>query len=343
VAFAAEAADDLENTAPRALTNAKLDSTGTLAIVRSEAKRLIEQGVPKSEAYKQAAGTYMSKGPLTIQEENDRKTVLQQDISKVDFRGMVENSMTSWGERNMPLVKLPGQDAALQGEARRAYEAAYMRTGSKEQAEAIAKTTLNQIYGVTKVGSVGKAPDPNVDARLALVNPGYDPAGSRDQVARRPIERYSPPSMRALPQEDQARIYQNQIEPGLKTAGINLVKDPKFPHLSSYRLVADNQTEQDLREGRLPTYQVQVLRVGGEGEYYNVDGMKRFRPPTEAEVLQDPTYIEINNARLMNDMKARQQNLTNQTEIRTRTERTGQTAPRPNQMPQPLIEPRGKK
>jgi hypothetical protein len=343
VAFAAEAADDLENTAPRALANAKLETTGTLAIVRSEAKRLIEQGVPKSEAYKQAAGTYMSKGTLTVQEENDRKAVLQQDISKVDFRGMVENSMTSWGERNMPLVKLPGQDAALQGEARRAYEAAYMRTGSKEQAEAIARTTLNQIYGVTKVGSVGKAPDPNVDARLALVNPGYDPAGSRDQVARRPIERYSPPSMRALPQEDQARIYQNQIEPGIKAAGINLVKDPKFPHLASYRLVADNQTEQDLREGRLPTYQVQVLRVGGEGEYYNVDGMKRFRPPTEAEVLQDPTYQAIDAERIARDLKARQQNLTNQTEIRTRTERTGQTAPRPSQMPQPLIEPRGKK
>jgi len=343
VAFAAEAADDLENTAPRSLANAKLDSTGTLAIVRSEAKRLIEQGVPKSEAYKQAASTYMSKGPLTITEENDRKAVLQKDISKIDFRGMVETSMTSWGERNIPLVKLPGQDAALQGEARRAYEAAYMRTGSAEQAEAIAKTTLNQIYGTTMVGSVGKAPDPNVDARLAIVNPGFDPAGSRSQIARRPIERYSPPSLRALPQEDQARIYQNQIEPGLKTAGINLVKDPKFPHLSSYRLVADNQTEQDLREGRLPTYQVQVLRVGGEGEYYNVDGMKRFRPPTEAEVLQDPTYQAIDAERIARDLKERQQNLTNQTEIRTRTERTGQTAPRPSQMPQPLIEPRGKK
>jgi mono/diheme cytochrome c family protein len=325
VAFAAEAADDLENTAPRALDNAKLNPTGTLMIVRSEAKRLIEQGVPKQEAYKQAAGTYMSKGPLTIQEENDRKAVLQKDISKIDFRGMVETSMTSWGERNIPLVKLPGQDAALQGEARRAYEAAYMRTGSTEQAEAIAKTTLNQIYGTTMVGAVGK-PFNELDPK-DLENRGMDPAGRRSQIARRPIERYSPPSMRAMPQEDQARIYQNQIEPGLKTAGINLVKDPKFPHLSSYRLVADNQTEQDLREGRLPTYQVQVLRVGGEGEYYNVDGMKRFRPPTEAEVLQDPTYIEINNARLMNDMKARQFDVRQQTEKARNTERMGNRPP----------------
>jgi hypothetical protein len=202
-----------------------------------------------------------------------------------------------------------------------------MRTGSEEQAEAIAKTALNQIFGTTMVGAVGKPADPNVDVRLALVNPGMDPAGSRSQIARRPIERYSPPSMRALPQEEQARIYQNQIEPGLKTAGINLVKDPKFPHLSSYRLVADNQTEQDLRDGRLPTYQVQVLRVGGEGEYYNVDGMKRFRPPTEAEVLQDPTYIEINNARLMNDMKARQFDVRQQTEKARNTERMGNRPP----------------
>jgi len=342
VAFAAEAADDLENTAPRALDNAKLDKTGTLAIVRSEAKRMIEQGMPKSEAYKQAASTYMSKGPLTLTEENDRKDALSKSLAKIDLGSKVEQATTSWGTRNTPFVKLPGQDAALQGEWKRAYEAAYMRTGSEEQAEAIAKTTLNQIYGTTMVGAVGKPPDPNVDVRLALVNPGMDPAGSRSQIARRPIERYSPPSMRALPQEDQARIYQNQIEPGLKAAGVNLVKDPKFPHLSSYRLVADNQTEQDLREGRLPYYRVQALRVGGDGEYYDVPGMPRFRPPTEAEVLQDPTYIEINNARLMNDMKARQQNLTNQTEIRTRQERTNPGA-RPSQMPQPLIEPRGKK
>jgi hypothetical protein len=251
---------------------------------------------------------------------------------------MVETSMTSWGERNIPLVKLPGQDAALQGEARRAYEAAYMRTGSTEQAEAIAKTTLNQIYGTTMVGAVGK-PFNELDPK-DLENRGMDPAGSRSQIARRPIERYSPPSMRAMPQEDQARIYQNQIEPGLKTAGINLVKDPKFPHLSSYRLVADNQTEQDLREGRLPTYQVQVLRVGGEGEYYNVDGMKRFRPPTEAEVLQDPTYIEINNARLMKDMKDRQFEVNRAIEKARKTERMGN---RQRPMPPPLIEPRGKK
>jgi len=327
VAFAAEAADDLENMAPRALDSAKLDNTGTLAIVRSEAKRLIEQGVPKQEAYKQAASTYMSKGPLTITEENDRKAVLQKDISKIDFRGMVETSMTSWGERNIPLVKLPGQDAALQGEARRAYEAAYMRTGSAEQAEAIAKTTLNQIYGTTMVGAVGKAPDPNVDARLALVNPGMDPAGSRSQITRRPPERYSPPSMRALPQEDQARILQNQIEPGLKTAGINLVKDPRFPHLASYRLMADNQTEQDLREGRLPTYKVQVLRVGGEGEYYDVDGMKRFRPPTEAEVLQDPTYQAIDAERIARDLKDRQFEVNRAIEKARNTERMGKRPP----------------
>jgi hypothetical protein len=358
VAFAAEAADDLENMAPRALDNAKLNPTGTLAIVRSEAKRMIEQGMPKSEAYKQAASTYMSKGPLTLAEENDRKDALRKSLAKIDLGSKVEAAMTSWGERNVPFVKLPGQDVALQGEWKRAYETAFMRTGSAEQAEALAKTTLNQIYGTTMVGAVGKPPDTNVDVLLALVNPGMDPAGRRWQIARRPIERYSPPSMRALPQKDQARIYQNQIEPGLKTAGVNLVKDPKFPHLSSYRLVADNQTEQDLREPRrvidpqtkqvrlekgLPTYKVQVLRVGGDGEYYDVPGFPRYRPPTEAEVLQDPTYIEINNARLMNDMKARQQNLTNQTEIRTRTERTGQTAPRPSQMPQPLIEPRGTK
>jgi hypothetical protein len=341
VAFAAEAADDLENTAPRALDNAKLNPTGTLAIVRSEAKRMIEQGMPKSEAYKQAAATHMDKGVVSLTEENDRKVALSKIIPKLNLASEVEAATTSWGTRNMPFVKIPGQDVALQGEWLRAYETAFMRTGREDTARAIAKTTLDQRYGATMVGAVGK-PFNELDPK-DLENRGMDPAGSRAQIALRPPERYLPPSLRALPQEDQARILQNQIEPGLATAGITLVKDPKFPNLSSYRLVADNRTEQDLRENRLPTYQVQVLRVGGEGEYYNVAGIPRFRVPTEAEALQDPTYANINAERIARDLKARQQNITNQTEIRTRTERTGQTAPRPSQMPQPLIEPRGKK
>jgi hypothetical protein len=77
----------------------------------------------------------------------------------------------------------------------------------------------------------------------------------------------------------------------------------------------------------LPTYKVQVLRVGGDGEYYDVPGFPRYRPLTEAEVLQDPTYIEINNARLMNDMKARQFDVRQQTEKARNTERMGNRPP----------------
>jgi hypothetical protein len=325
VAFAAEAADDLENTAPRALDNAKLDKVGTLAIVRSEAKRMIEQGVPKSEAYKQAAATHMDKGVVSLTEENDRKVALSKIIPKLNLASEVEAATTSWGTRNMPFVKIPGQDVALQGEWLRAYEMAFMRTGREDTARAIAKTTLDQRYGATMVGAVGK-PFNELDPK-DLENRGMDPAGSRAQIALRPPERYLPPSLRALPQEDQARILQNQIEPGLATAGITLVKDPKFPNLSSYRLVADNRTEQDLRENRLPTYQVQVLRVGGEGEYYNVAGIPRFRVPTEAEALQDPTYADINAQRIARDLKDRQFEVNRAIEKARNTERMGKRPP----------------
>lgn len=343
VAFAAEAADDLENTAGRALSGAKLDSTGTLAIVRSEAKRLIEQGVPKQQAYKQAADTHMSKGPLTLQEENDRKDAIQKELQKIDLKGKVNTAMTSFAERNVPFVTMPGQDVAMQGVWKREYEAAYMRTGSAEQAEAIANKTLQGTFGVTQVGAVGKkAPPVDGPPEAAALNPlGFDPAGSKPQMVRRPIEKQLPPSLRVLAPEEQALIIQNQLEPGLKQAGVTLVKDPTFPALASYRLTADNRTEQDLRDGRPPTYRVQVLRKGSDGQYEDVPGLPRFSTPTEADVVNDPTYAEINAQRIQRDLKARQDYLTNQTEIRTRRDRTD--VPRPSQMPQPLVDkPRNK-
>ena len=345
VAFAAEAADDLENTAPRALDGAKLDSTGTLAIVRSEAKRLIEQGVPKQQAYKQAADTHMAKGPLTLQEETDRKAVIQKELQKIDLKGKVDTAITSFAERNLPFVKMPGQDAAMQGEWKRSYEAAYMRTGSAEQAETIANKSLQSMFGVTQVGAVGKkAPPVDGPPEAAALNPlGFDPAGSKPQMVRRPIEKYLPPSMRALAPEEQALVIQNQIEPGLKAAGITLVKDPTFPALAAYRLTADNRTEQDLRDGRAPTYRVQVLRKGSDGQYEDVPGLPRFNTPTEADVVKDTTYQDINAQRIQRDLKARQDYLTNQTEIRTRKERTA-PGERPSQMPQsPKFEPLVKK
>lgn len=341
VAFAAEAADDLENMAPRALDSAKLDSTGTLAIVRAEGKRILEENrgkITKQQAYKQAADTHMAKGPLTLQEETDRKAVIQKELQKMDLKGKVDTAIASFAERNIPFVTMPGQDVAMQGAWKREYEAAYMRTGSAEQAETIANKSLQSTFGVTQVGAVGKkAPPVDGPPEAAALNPlGFDPAGSKPQMVRRPIEKYLPPSMRALAPEEQALVIQNQIETGLKAAGITLVKDPTFPALAAYRLTADNRTEQDLRDGRAPTYRVQVLRKGSDGQYGDVPGLPRFNTPTEADVVKDTTYQEINAQRIQRDLKARQDYLTNQTEIRTRKERTD--VPRPSQMPQPLVD-----
>jgi len=339
VAFAAEAADDLELSAPRGLDNAKLNPTGTLAIVRAEAKRMIEEGMSKPQAYKQAAELHMSKGVISLQEEKDRAEVGKTLFSKIDFKGMVDKTFTDWIGRNNPFTPLPAQMTAMEVEARRLTEQAYMRTGNIDQAQAIAKDEIKRTFGVTMVGAVGKPPEPGSDPRLAAVGAArpFDPAGAQPQIVRRPMEKYSPPSMRALPQEDQARIYQNQIEPGIKARGITMVKDPAFPNLPAYRLVADSQTELDLRDGKLPTYRVQVLRVGSQGEYSET-GMPRFRPLTEAEVLADPTYQEINAQRIQRDLKKSQETVTNDAEIRTRKERTGADAPRPSQMPQPLVD-----
>ena len=64
--------------------------------------------------------------------------------------------------------------------------------------------------------------------------------------------------------------------------------------------------------------------------------MGRFRPPTEAELLQDDTYRKFDAERITRDMNERQKYLENQTEIRNRQERIVR---QPVPKVQPLVEP----
>ena len=341
VAFAAEAADDLENLAPRSLENANLAKVGTLAIVRAEGKRILEENrgtMTKAQAYKQAAETYMNKGSLTIQEEKDRADIGKKVIDKIDFKSLTDQTFSTGVERNVPFVTMPGQDTAMQGNYRRLVEEAWSRTGNEELSVAIAKKQMQSMYGVTQVGAVTKAvPALDGPPEAAALNPvPFDPAGARPQMVFRPIEKYLPATMRSLPPADQALVLQNQIEKGIEKSGVVMVKNPNVPGLASYRLVADGQTEQDLREGRAPSYLTQVLRKDGEGQYETVPGLPRFRPPTDDEVRLDPTFQSLDAARIAKQMQAREEVLTNQTEIRTRKERTA-SGERPSQMPKPLV------
>lgn len=336
VGRAAMLADDMSEVAPRSLNGVGLQDSGTLAIVRAEAKRLLEQGVPKAEAYAQAAQLHMNKGPLTIQEEKDRVETARKEIAKMDLTAAATNALTTFADRNVPFVKTPGVDVAMGQEWKRRYEDAFSRTGDPARAKAMADKGMTEIFGVSRVGSVGKA--------VPLLDDHSGPAGKvpaqltgpRATVTRRPIEKYLPPSARGLDPDQQAVIIQNQIENGLKERGINLAKDPDFPALPAYRLLTDDRTEQDLKNGSLPTYRVQVLRPKSQGSYDDVPGMGRFRPPTEQEVLQDPTYQQFDAERIARDRNERQKYLENQTEIRNRQERiTRQPIPKL----QPLIEP----
>jgi hypothetical protein len=353
VGRAAMLADDMSEVAPRSLNGVGLQDSGTLAIVRAEAKRLIEQGVPKAEAYQQAAQTNMNKGPLTIQEEKDRVETARKAIAGMDLTAAATNALTTWTDRNVPFVKMPGMDAAMGQEWKRRYEDAFARTGDPSRAKAMADKGMTEIFGVSRVGSVGKAvpglPE-GVTPEAAAMNPAPAQLTSpRAVVTRRPIEKYMPPSARALEPDQQAVIIQNQIENGLKERGINLAKDPDFPALPAYRLLTDDRTENDLKNGTIvtlpdgkkervftPTYRIQVLRPNSQGSYDDVPGMGRFRPPTEAELLQDDTYRKFDAERITRDMGERQKYLENQTEIRNRQERIVR---QPVPKVQPLVEP----
>lgn len=247
VGRAAQLADDMS---PRAKSGVDFKSDGTLAIVRGEAKRLMQQGVPKEQAYSQAAQTQLNKGPLTIQEDKDRAEVAAKALSKPDYVATTVKKAFDQGW----FSKDPAIDDAVQKTFRDAYTSA--QTSDPTTREAVALDAVKHTWGVTEV------------------------SGSK-QLSKFPPERFLPSAAQALlSPDDQAKVIRDDVEGALKSANIPFNKNKDLPGLDPYRLVPTDQTAADVRAGQNPRYTIQVLR----GDHYEaVPGLPSYVVPQKLE------------------------------------------------------------
>jgi hypothetical protein len=247
VGRAAQLADDMS---PRAKSGLDLKSDGTLAVVRGEAKRLIDQGVPKVQAYFQAAQTQLSKGPMTVQEDKDRAVVAEKALSKPGYVDTaVKKAFDQGWFSSDPMI-----DDAVQKTFRDAYKSA--QTSDPATREAVALDAVKHTWGVSEVG------------------------GSK-QVVKYPPERFLPPAAQTLLTPDQqAEVIRTDVEGVLKSVNIPFSKNKDLPGLDPYRLVANDQTAADARAGRNPRYDIQVLR----GDHYeSIPGLPAYAVPQKLD------------------------------------------------------------
>lgn len=313
VAYAAEAVDELEAKAVNKIAGVTLDDTGVVNRTRAEAKRLIADGVPKQEAYLQAAQSQMTKDKPTLQMENDLREMTKVDFSqkKIDPAKEAFNAaVPSWLNRNLPFMA-PETAPAMSAEWSRVYEEAFVATrGDKERAKVLANKKISDTYGVTRVGST--------DARI--FTPSADPtatvAGSRaatyagagvtsegmagsgkPAVQKYPPERYMP--FPNLSDEQKAKVIMAELDAFNKKLGIAPAPDKDLPGAPVVRLFPDAQTADDIRKGLPPSYQYHVLRGAIYEPVVTENGPARYRVPSNPDQLKDnPAYQAAETARI---------------------------------------------
>jgi len=281
-------AEDLEQTGQRP-QGVSFSDTGTLAAVRAEAKRLREEGVPKAEAFAQAAQTTLGKGPITIQAEKDAvasaKTTL--NAKEFDLPGKVKGVFASdgWFTAN------PVMGASLEATYRRLYEDAAKRTDDPAQREAITKAAMQRQYGPTSVGG-------------------------RKEIVQYPVERELSRVTGAqfLTDDQKTAIVQREVLSILKDKGLQPMAVADRPDQPPFRLTPTDATAEAIRSGRpAGAYKIELQR--GDGYF---DTGLRYRVPNATELQNDETYKIYSNERAMKQAKERQQYLDSEPQNRER-------------------------
>lgn len=311
VSYAAEAMDELEARAPGKIAGVTLSDTGVVNRTRAEAKRLMQDGVPKAEAYVMAAQTQMPKDKMTLQAENDLTAVATEKLKKLNPQNEALAAVTSWGERNIPFVATPEVSSAMGQVWERTFKDAMVATGGDEaRAKALANKKLADTYGPTKVGVL--------DARQREQGPGFDefaPLGlapnyvgmegqGKVTIQAYPPEKYMPfPNLTA---DQKAKVIMAELDAINRKLGIAPAPSKDAGGAPVVQLVPDAQTADDIRKGLPPSYQYRVLR----GDLYEPvptnNGPLRYRVPANPDQLKEnPAYMEAERARLTADEKAR--------------------------------------
>lgn len=311
VSYAAEAMDELEARAPGKIAGVTLSDTGVVNRTRAEAKRLMMDGVPKSEAYTMAAQTQMPKDQLTIQGENDLREVAKTNLKKLNPQNEAIGAVTSTWERNLPFVAMPEVSSAMGQVWSRVYEEAVVATKDPVRAKALADKKIADTYGPTKVGVL--------DAQQTEQGPGFDEfsmyggaqprtTGMAGQgkvtIQAYPPEKYMPfPNLTA---DQKAKVIMADLDRINTKLGIAPNPSKDAAGAPVVQLVPDAQTADDVRKGLPPSYQYRVLR----GDLYEPvptnNGPLRYRVPANPDQLKEnPAYMAAEQARLTADEKAR--------------------------------------
>lgn len=310
VSYAAEAMDELETRAPGKIAGVTLSDTGVVNRTRAEAKRLMLDGVPRSEAYTMAAQTQMPKDKMTLQQEKDFQDVATEKLKKINPQNEALAAVTSFAERNIPFIATPEISSAMGQVWERTFKDAMVSTnGDETRAKALANKKLADTYGPTKVGVL--------DARQEALGPtvpefGITPnyTGMEGQgkvtVQAYPPEKYMKQYFPNLDADQQAKVIMADLDRINTKLGIAPAPSKDAGGAPIVQLVPDAQTADDVRKGRPPSYQYRVLR----GDIYEPvatnNGPLRYRVPSSPDQLKDnPAYTEAEKARLTRDEKAR--------------------------------------
>ena len=311
VSYAAEAMDEIEAKAPGKIAGVTLSDTGVVNRTRAEAKRLMQDGVPRAEAYAQAAQTQMPKDKMTLQVETDLTAVATDKLKKMNPSQEALAAVTSWGERNIPFVATPEIGAQMGQVYERTFKEAMVATGGDEvRAKALANKKITDTYGPTKVGVI--------DARQQEQGPGFEEFGiapgttgmqgqGKVTIQAYPPEKYLKQSFPQMSDDQLAKMIMADLDRVNTKLGIapNPSKDAGGAPIVQF--VPDAQTADDIRKGRRDvSYQYRVLR----GDIYEPiptnNGPLRYRLPTSVDQVKDnPAYLEAERNRLAKDEKAR--------------------------------------
>jgi hypothetical protein len=308
VAYAAEAMDAIEARAPGKIAGVTLSDTGVVNRVRAEAKRLMHDGIPKDEAYKQAAQTEMPKDKLTLQGEKDLRDLGTDRLKKMNPTNLALEAVTSFAERNIPFIATPDMSAKMGAVYERVFKEAMVSTnGNEERSKALAAKKIQDTYGPTKVGVL--------DAKQVEQGPGLEEFGvapgttGMSGQGKATIQAYPPEKFMndfpTLSADQRSKLVMAELDVIFKNRGIGPSPSKDLTGAPVVELRADAITADDARAGRKLTYQIFVLRGDLLEPIATANGPLRYRLPTPADVKENPVYMEAERDRLMRDEKAR--------------------------------------
>lgn len=311
VAYAAEAVDEMEAKGVSKIAGVTLSDTGVVNRTRAEAKRLIADGVPKQEAYTIAAQSQMPKDKMTLQQETDNLARADDLLKKINPSQQALGAVTTFAQRNIPFVAAPEVTANMSAEWTRVFKDGMKATnGDEVRAKALADKKIGDTFGQTLVGvtdarqfTPSASPGATYAGPYAATYAGAETTSEgmvgqgKVSVQKHPPEKYMP--FPNLSPEQKAKVIMAELDVFNKKHNVAPSPDKDLPGAPVVRLLADAQTEADIRAGRPPSYQYHILKGTLYEPIPTANGPARYRVPSNPDQLKDnPAYQAAEKTRI---------------------------------------------